>query len=173
MWPCESARDSLRSPCNLRRGRGGSRRLGRARRRADRAVPGEARRHAGGCDPRVRPALELRRRDVTCLASWSGLGVRISFYNLGGQDPCQGRYGYFGEGIITGRGWATGKGLRIGDPARRVSALYGQRRVSGAWAWLLTRRSPFGDGGVYAALSARIHHGRVTAFRVKYQAGGD
>ena len=118
-------------------------------------------------------ASSLRRRDVTCLASWSGLGVRISFYNLGGQDPCQGRYGYFGEGVITGRGWATGKGLRIGDPARRVSALYGQRRVSGAWAWLLTRRSPFGDGGVYAALSARIHHRRVTAFRVKYQAGGD
>jgi hypothetical protein len=115
----------------------------------------------------------LRRRDVTCLARWSGPGVRISFYNLGGQNPCQRRYGYFGEGIITGRGWATGRGLRIGDSARRVSALYGQRRVSGAWAWLLTRRSPFGDGGVYAALSARIHHGRVTAFRVKYQAGGD
>lgn len=115
----------------------------------------------------------LRRRDVTCLARWSELGVRISFYNLGGQNPCQDRYGYFGEGIITGRGWATGKGLRIGDPASRVSALYGQRRVSGAWAWLLTRRSPFGDGGVYAALLARIHHGRVTAFRVKYQAGGD
>jgi hypothetical protein len=115
----------------------------------------------------------LRRRDITCLARWSGLGVRISFYNLGGQNPCQGRYGYFGEGIITGRGWATGKGLRIGDPARRVSALYGRHRVTGAWAWLLTRRSPFGDGGVYAALSARIQSGRVTAFRVKYQAGGD
>lgn len=119
-----------------------------------------------------RPA-SLRRRDVTCLARWPALGVRISFYNLGGQNPCQGRYGYFGEGIVTGRGWATGKGLRIGDPARRVSALYGPHRVSGAWAWLLTRRSPFGTGGVYAALSARMQSGRVTAFRVKYQAGGD
>ena len=115
----------------------------------------------------------LRRRDVTCLASWRTPGIRISFYNLGGQNPCQGRYGYFGEAIITGRGWATAKGLRIGDPARRVSALYGPRRVSGSWAWLLTRRSPFGTGGTYAALSARIHSGRVTAFRVKYPAGGD
>lgn len=115
----------------------------------------------------------LRRRDVTCLARWQARGVRISFYNLGGQNPCQGRYGYFGEGIITGRGWATAKGLRIGDPARRVSALYGPRRVSGSWAWLLTRRSPYGAGSVYAALSARIQSGRVTAFRVKYQAGGD
>jgi hypothetical protein len=115
----------------------------------------------------------LRRRDVTCLARWQALGVRISFYNLGGQNPCQGRYGYFGEAIVTGRGWATAKGLRIGDPARRVSALYGRRRVSGAWVWLLTRRSPFGEGGVYPALSARLYGGRVTAFRVKYQAGGD
>jgi hypothetical protein len=109
----------------------------------------------------------------TCLARWRSLGLSISFYNLGGQDPCKPQYGYFGQAIINGRQWATAKGLRIGDPASRVRALYAARRVTGAWVWLLTRRSTAGANSLYAALSAKIYRGRVTAFRVKYQAGGD
>lgn len=115
----------------------------------------------------------LVRSDITCLARWPARGVRISFYNLGGQNPCNGRYGYFGEAIITGRSWRTGKGLRIGDPARRVTQLYGPPRRSGVWVWLVTRRSPVGGNVPYSGLSAKIQNGRVAAFRVKYQAGGD
>jgi hypothetical protein len=115
----------------------------------------------------------LKRSDVICLARWRNHGLSISFYNLGGRDPCKPQSGYFGQAIITGRQWTTAKGLRIGDPASRVRALYGSRRASGSWVWLLTRRSLAGGNSLYAGLSAKISRGRVTAFRVRYQAGGD
>jgi hypothetical protein len=115
----------------------------------------------------------LKRADVTCLARWRNHGLSISFYNLGGRDPCKPQYGYFGQAIITGRQWTTAKGLRIGDTASRIRALYGSRRVSGSWVWLVTRRSPYGGNALYSALAVKIHRGRVAAFRVRHQAGGD
>jgi hypothetical protein len=97
----------------------------------------------------------------------------VNFYNLGGQDPCARQYGYFSEATMVGRHWVTAKGLRLGDPARRLYVLYSSRRFTGSWAWLVTRYSRIGDGGYYPGLAAKIHHGWVTAFRVRYPAGGD
>lgn len=60
----------------------------------------------------------LRGGGVICIARWRESGLQISFYNLGGQNPCERQFGFFGQAIITGRQWATAKGLRLGDPAR-------------------------------------------------------
>lgn len=118
-----------------------------------------------------RPSSLRRGRYQTCVARWRSLDLRISFYNLGGQDPCERQFGFFSEAIITGRQWVTARGLRIGHPARRLYVLYNPRRFTGSWAWLLTRRSPYGDHSFYPGLSAKIQRGWVTAFRVTYQAG--
>lgn len=115
----------------------------------------------------------LQRSRESCAARWRAIGLQIAFYNLGGFNPCSRRYGRFSTATMVGRRWATAKGLRIGDPSRRLRALYGPRRFTGPWAWLVTRTSPFGDRLRYAGLAAKIHRGEVTAFRVRYPAGGD
>jgi hypothetical protein len=120
-----------------------------------------------------RPSILRRTRNATCTARWRAIGLRIVFYNLGGFDPCSRRHGRFSVATMVGRRWTTGKRLRIGEPARRLRALYGKRRRSGSWIWLLTRRSPVGAGETYPGLAAKVHRGRVTAFRVRYPAGGD
>jgi hypothetical protein len=110
---------------------------------------------------------------IACVARWPHLGLRISFYNLGGQDACEPQYGNFSEALITGKRWRTSKGLRIGDSARRLRSLYGRPRFTGQWAWLLTRYSPYGGGAYYPGLEAKLLRDRVTAFRINYAAGGD
>jgi hypothetical protein len=46
------------------------------------------------------------------------------------------------------------------------------RHFTGSWAWLLTRNYPAYDSA-YPGLAAKIHRGWVTAFRIRYPAGGD
>jgi hypothetical protein len=114
-----------------------------------------------------------RGRYGECVARWQPLGLRIVFYNLGGRNPCRRQYGYFGTATMVGPHWITGRGLRLGDPARKLHVLYSPRRFTGSWAWLLTRYSRIGAGGFYPGLSGKIHQGWVTAFRIRYPAGGD
>lgn len=74
---------------------------------------------------------------------------------------------------MVGSHWMTARGLRLGDPSRKLYALYAPRRFTGSWAWLLTRWSPYGDGAYYPGLGAKINRGWVTAFRIRFPAGGD
>ena len=75
-----------------------------------------------------RPTSLRRGRYQNCAARWADLGLRINFYNLGGHDPCVRQYGFFGDATMVGREWQTAKGLRIGDPAHKLHALYAPRR---------------------------------------------
>jgi hypothetical protein len=120
-----------------------------------------------------KPTSLRRGRYQDCTARWRPIGLRIGFYNLGGRNPCLRQYGYFSNATMVGRHWVTARGLRLGDPARKLYVLYSPRRFSGSWAWLLTRWSPYGDGAYYAGLAGKIHDGWVTAFRIRYAAGGD
>jgi hypothetical protein len=120
-----------------------------------------------------KPTSLRRGQYQDCTALWRPIGLRISFYNLGGRNPCLRQYGYFSHATMVGRHWITARGLRLGEPARKLYVLYSPRRFSGSWAWLLTRWSPYGDGAYYAGLAGKIHDGRVTAFRIRYAAGGD
>ena len=118
------------------------------------------------------PSSLRRGRYQDCIARWRGIGLRIAFYNLGGRNACLRQYGYFSNATMVGRHWVTARGLRLGDPARRLHVLYSPRRFTGSWAWLLTRTYPAYDSS-YPGLTAKIHRGWVTAFRVQYPAGGD
>lgn len=120
-----------------------------------------------------KPTSLRRGRSQDCKARWRPIGLRIGFYNLGGRNPCLRQYGYFSNATMVGRHWVTARGLRLGDPARKLHTLYSPRRFTGSWARLLTRYSQFGDGGYYPDLAAKIHRGWVTAFRIRYPAGGD
>lgn len=120
-----------------------------------------------------RPSSLRHGRDQNCVGRWRDIGLRVNFYNLGGQDPCARQYGYFRDATMVGSQWVTAKGLRLGDPARRLHVLYSPRRFSGSWAWLVTRYLPYAGGFHYPGLSAKVHHGWVTAFRVRYPAGGE
>jgi hypothetical protein len=124
------------------------------------------------------PELERIHGGAVCRATWHRMGLLITFYNLGGHDPCQPQYGYFGRAIITGKSWRTSKGIRLGDPERLLwthypKAIRTQDRYWGAGYWLVTRYSRVGAGGSYPGLLARTNKGRVSAFLVHYQAGGD
>ena len=120
-----------------------------------------------------KPTSLRRGRYLDCEARWRSIGLRIGFYNLGGQNPCLRQYGYFSNATMVGRHWVTARGLRVGDPSRKLFVLYPPRRFSGSWAWLLTRWSPYGDGAYYPGLAAKIQRGWVTALRIRYAAGGD
>jgi hypothetical protein len=125
------------------------------------------------------PSLK-RGSDVTCRATWTRHALTIDFYNLGGDDPCSRRYGFFGRAIMRGDHWRTSKGLRLGDPVARLRSLYpraryhaGRRGFRPSGWWLVPRRSRFGLPGTYPGLLAETSRGRVTAFRVHYQRGGE
>jgi hypothetical protein len=118
------------------------------------------------------PTTLRRGRYGDCTARWRDIGLRISFYNLGGRNPCLRQYGYFSNATMVGRRWVTARGLRLGDPARKLHIMYSPRRFTGSWAWLLARRYP-AYNSAYPGLAAKIHHGWVTAFRIRYPAGGD
>jgi hypothetical protein len=46
------------------------------------------------------PSRIVSTSTITCRVSWRGLGVRMSFYNLGGADPCSRRFGRFSHAVM-------------------------------------------------------------------------
>jgi hypothetical protein len=48
-----------------------------------------------------------------------------------------------------------------------------ERLATGAWWALVTRAFPYGDGGTYAGLAAKVNRGSVSAFSIYFQAGGE
>jgi hypothetical protein len=116
----------------------------------------------------------------TCTAIWRQYGLTIFFYNLGGQDACVPKYGYFSKAIMAKGIWRTASGLRVGMPTRAIRRYHPNatfhRGIRYAWPsgwWLVTRTSYFGDGGQYPGLLADTRRGRVFALQVRYPAGGD
>jgi hypothetical protein len=79
------------------------------------------------------PPTSLRRgRYGDCTVRWRAIGLRIGFYNLGGQNPCRRQYGYFGVATMVGHHWVTARGLRLSDPSRKLYVLYSPRRLGAA-----------------------------------------
>ena len=116
----------------------------------------------------------------SCTAVWRPIGLTMYVYNLGGQNPCTARYGFFARAVMRGPAWRTSKGLRVGDPVAKLRRLYpaaklhrGLRYFWPAGYWLVPRRSQFGYAGSYPGLLAETRGGRVVSFVVRYQAGGD
>jgi hypothetical protein len=126
-----------------------------------------------------RPRLK-HTSDQSCTATWPRHGLTIYLYNLGGSDPCTPRYGFFLRAIARGDHWRTSRGLRLGDPVSRLRSLYPSARfhtgLRGYWpagCWLVRRANRFGLPGSYPGLLAETRAGRVVAFHVRYQRGGE
>jgi hypothetical protein len=119
------------------------------------------------------------RDDGVCTARWPRHGLKIVFYNLGGENPCSRTYGFFSNARAKGPHWRTNR-LEIGDWQRRLRNLHPKARFHPAersfWPagwWLVRRWSPFGTGGYYPGLLARMDDRRVASFHVSFAAGGE
>jgi hypothetical protein len=133
----------------------------------------------GALDAFGEPSAKLRNGEV-CTVRWSQHRLRIVFYNLGGRNPCRGKYGFFSHARAKGRHWSTNRKLAIGNTESRLQNLYPNAKFhsseQGFWPagwWLVRRESQFGTGGFYPGLLAHMHGGDVQAFYVRYAAGGD
>src|SRR4051812_10421747 len=62
------------------------------------------------------PSKQERPEGGTCIMVWKEPDLGITFGNLGGANPCL--YGSFCSADV-GRGWATTKGLEVGESVRR------------------------------------------------------
>lgn len=133
----------------------------------------------GAIDAFGRPGSK-ERDGVACVVRWPRHGLKIQFYNLGGQNPCRPAFGFFSRARAQGRHWRTDRGLEIGDRQRRLRNLYPNARFHSAepgfWPagwWLVRRWSSIGSGGYYPGLLATMQDRRVVRFHVRYPAGGD
>ena len=120
------------------------------------------------------------RHGVSCTVRWARHGLKILFYNLGGENPCRRSFGFFSKARAAGPHWKTDRDLRIGDGQRRLRSLYpnarfhsGEESVFPPRWWLVTRRSQVGTGGQYPGLLTKVLGPRVAQFQVRYPAGGD
>jgi hypothetical protein len=128
--------------------------------RIARSTPADVKRLFGA------PSTSRASSAQSCVQSWKGAGLTVLFFEFEAK-PCT-------KGValivrVTGRAaWRTAVGLRVGDPAARVRALYPRARLRGFGAdrgyWLLTRHNCTEvGGGAYPGLLARMQRGRVSA----------
>lgn len=105
-----------------------------------------------------------------CIARWESVGLDVGF--VGPVRTCSDRdlhrAGWYGM-RLWGTGWKTARGLRVGDPVRRITALYpkawyrSEPPDPGEWV-LVSRWSQ--DFGRVLLLIAEVGAGRVTAITV-------
>ena len=133
----------------------------------------------GAVDAFGQPTTKIRNGE-SCAVRWTQHGLRIFFYNLGGNNPCRGKFGFFSNARAKGPQWKTNRDLAIGDGEGRLQNLYPNASFHAAkrgfWPagwWLVKRPNQFGTSGSYPGLLAHMHDGRVQAFHVRYAAGGD
>jgi hypothetical protein len=125
------------------------------------------------------PGSKARNGEV-CTVRWARHGLKIIFYNLGGNNPCRPAFGFFSNARANGPHWDTDRGLQIGDGQRRLENLYPRasfHRANGdfwpsGW-WLVRRYSQIGTGGYYPGLLAHVQDRKVRSFHVRFAAGGD
>jgi hypothetical protein len=123
-------------------------------------------------DPSSRQQLDK----TSCRMAWQQLGLEISFYNLGARDPCfEGR---FCSATITGRQWATSRGLQVGESVRRLWELYPEAkqlgRQDGALVYYVLEPGTYSCGrDAVGGLQAVTAGGRIGSFTVSFAAGGD
>jgi hypothetical protein len=104
----------------------------------------------------------VERRGNDCVPRWPGLGLRLEFLSLGYGPACT--KGVLIDARVTSRRFRTERGLRVGDPAARIRALYPKARGS----WLVVRHACAEVGGAaYGSLVARVARGRVTRLALR------
>jgi hypothetical protein len=112
-------------------------------------------------------AIQTAAMGKTCKQNWKSASLVVEFFTFE-TNPCI-------KGValvvtVTGRvAWRTALGLRVGDPAARVRALYPRARLRNGGPgdsgyWLVTRQiCKEVGGGQYPGLLARMNAGKVSA----------
>jgi hypothetical protein len=103
---------------------------------------------------------------VPCTAYWNALGLRILFESFGGAVSCGDAKAQ--QAVVKGsagrRAWRTQRGLRVGDPLRRLRRLYPDARRKPGARVIVYQDDPFvGDRSIITAL---IRHRRVASFQL-------
>jgi hypothetical protein len=112
-----------------------------------------------------RPTRRTARR-FYCHIAWQRVGMLLTFYDLNGRAPC--RRGTFVRAVITGKGWRTAKGARIGGAVASLRRRHPEATSgSGGW-WSLVRiqRRTFEPWRPDPGIAARVRNGRVVAFYI-------
>ena len=112
------------------------------------------------------PSTNRALSEQSCVQSWKGARLVVHFFSFEGKACTMGIALVV---TVTGRAaWRTAVGLRVGDSALRVRALYPRARLRAFGGdtgyWLVTRQicAEVG-GGQFPGLMARMHRGRVSA----------
>lgn len=110
------------------------------------------------------PALRESVAYDQCRLTWPALGITMNTYYTGATlDPC-GPDGQHRSTTVTDRRWRTSVGLKLGDPLRRLRALYPKAKRSEVGVWRLTTRSF--AGLAFPGLEAKVVNGSVVALTV-------
>ena len=115
-------------------------------------------------------------RGTGCKVAWPGLGVRITFVNLGGGgSACKPDLGRAQAArVLRDERWHTARGLHVADGLRRLKRLYPGASRHGRAYWLVTGRSLFGPQPTrYAVLAATVRNGKVSSFTLSIGAAGE
>jgi hypothetical protein len=119
------------------------------------------------------PTLAEGSQGTSCRTLWPAIGLRILFVNLGGGSACDPALGRSQVARAFDPRWRTARGLRIGDPRRRLRRLYpGATRHGRSW-WLAKGINVFGTGNPYPVLRATMADRRVRSFALQIGAAGD
>jgi hypothetical protein len=116
-----------------------------------------------------------------CRVSWRRLGVIAHFTTLGGMRPgqtmCTPSVGLIDRLVIRGRRWRTWRGLRIGAPSDTIPDHHHAATFEhGAWTlarWINPGIGDVAPGTPQPMVTAAVHGGRVSAFRVWIGAEGE
>jgi hypothetical protein len=119
-----------------------------------------------GAPTQLRPAATAQ----TCSASWSRLGLAITFASASTSSCAAKTLGRWLTVTASSSGWQTAAGLAVGDSERRLHTLYPQTRqldfLGLGRLWELETGGPFCDGGPPLALAARVRAGLDSALMV-------
>ena len=118
-----------------------------------------------------------------CPNKWKRLGVRIVTADFGGGPACAATTPVQ-QIVVTGRQWATERGLKIGDSLDRVrelypelkrfNDLYGKNKLwRYSWALVLEESQVGGPPNLLDRLSAEIRGRSVKSFTVSPYGAGD
>jgi len=125
------------------------------------------------------PPDTIKRRDPLCTVRWKGLGLKMFFANLGGDNACADDTGFFTLAVTTNKKFRTANGLAVGQRLSKLKEKFPnarRRNKRGArveW-WLVTQRvSPALGGGRDPRLTALVKKGRIVAFEVTQPNAGE
>ena len=117
---------------------------------------------------------------LSSTATWVSLGIRAEFTTLGGfpdgrDNGCNSPgFVLIDNALLTGAGWHTRRGLRVGDWLTRLRRLYPRAREHADGWWLQAGRSVVSPPQVnYGQLRALVKRRTVRALVIQIDGEGD